>query len=344
MVKYSKKASDILDIKQEFFEKNQVLLEINNSISKIWRQQPKRLNCKICNEDLENSKHFTSHKNKYFICKKCGHVNGEYLDTEEFAKKIYIEGDYGSMYREENEKDYGLRMEKVYLPKFEFLIDSLKEDNFNVENLNLLDIGAGSGYFVSAGLSKGYHSRGIEVSSRQVDFANKMTNNNLECISSDNISSFIANTDANVISAIGVLEHIINLHDILKSIVNNKNIKYLFFSVPLFSFCCILESIWDNVYNRQLGWDHTHIFTFESIEYMSKMYGFEEISRWNFGTDIVDLYRSITIELQEKGNDYLCNIMHHSFSNILDDLQIVLDKNQFCSEVHMLLKINRSLV
>ena len=336
MVRYSKKSADILQVKSDFILNNKKYLDECEKIYKVWQEQPERKKCKICNCMLNKNRTFKSHGYKYYICSTCGHVNGEYSDTDDFSTR-----NYDIFYNEKTKIDYLERVKKIYIPKFKFLIDSLKEDGYELEKFKLLDIGAGSGYFVNAGLLENYNCQGIEISKTQVKFANKIMNSNLECVPAENVVRYIENADATCVSAIGVLEHIINLHEVLKSIVKNKNIKYLYFSVPLFSFSCIIESIFEKVYNRLLSGSHTHIFTFESIEYLNKMYGFKEVSRWHFGTDMVDLYRSFIVSMEDSENYELEMIFKNKYLKLIDSLQEVIDKNNLGSEVHMLVKIER---
>lgn len=130
------------------------------------------------------------------------------------------------------------------------------------------------------------------------------------------------------------------MNEVLEAIKNNKNIKYLFISVPLFSYSCIFETANQTCFNRQLGGAHTHLFTFESLEWISRKYNFELISKWQFGTDILDLFRHICVKLDKNENNLLKEFFMEKFIPIIDDMQMIIDKSNFCSEIHMLLKVN----
>ena len=129
-----------------------------------------------------------------------------------------------------------------------------------------------------------------------------------------------------------------NLADIFNAVISNNNIKYLYFSVPMFSFSTILESITDNVSPRVLGAPHTHIFTNESINYICRRYSFQPLGEWRFGADIADLLRTISVELKLQGNSSLISIMREQIVPVLDDLQYILDRSDFCSEIHIVVK------
>ena len=58
-----------------------------------------------------------------------------------------------------------------------------------------------------------------------------------------NISERIRCADEQVVSFIGVLEHIVDLQEVLQALAENTSIKYIFFSVPMFSYSAIFESV-----------------------------------------------------------------------------------------------------
>lgn len=352
MVKYGKTYGEkLLKIKSAFYKQNDKLLKEQNTKNAIYRLQPRRKNCKMCGNSLEEAKIFQSHNIEYFYCSECHHLNGAYEETEEFVKHLYIEDDYGENYREDEKNRFMERTETIYDPKMDFLLENLKQDGMEKERVRILDVGAGSGYFVQSGINKNVEIKGIEVSKEQVSFGNQMlsmasggggTEDKLVCVSalenSDNSCvKFLSNTNCNVISMIGVLEHLIDFHEILKAVLDNASIKYLYFSVPLFSFSTIFEAVFQDGYNRHTGGAHTHLFTLDSIKCMNKKYSFQEVARWQFGADAMDLYRLMSNQIQ-KNNPGLKEIFDEKFLPLADKLQLVIDKNDFCSEVHMLVK------
>ncbi len=105
----------------------------------------------------------------------------------------------------------------------------------------------------------------------------------------------------------------------------------------MFSFSVILESIFPEVFPRQLSGGHTHLFTDESIKKMNSIIGVESLAEWRFGTDIMDLYRSIITMLNKnKASNKVINIMKSEFANTIDKLQTAIDERHFCSEIHCL--------
>ena len=124
MNKFGKSLDDIFKIKKNFLTENNSLLVNQNEIARVYNMQPEREFCVVCGKKLDRNVCFESHNVKYCICAVCGHVNGIHMDTKEFADKVYIQQDYGKNYRAEHTQ-YQERIEKIYKPKVDFLIEAL---------------------------------------------------------------------------------------------------------------------------------------------------------------------------------------------------------------------------
>lgn len=342
--KYSKTVGDIIKIKSDFFEKNEEMLKLSAHQADALLMQPKRTKCKICHGDIGESagqkELYHSQRMSYYLCPSCGHVNSEYEDNEDFASRVYIDDDYLANYSEDDRKKYETRRDTIYVPKAEFLIDALKKDGLKKKDIKILDDGAGSGYFVSALKRLGIEQvDGIEISEPQVQFANTMNGEDiLTQVDAPDIASIIETADVNVASFIGVLEHITNLDEILGAIQRNKRIKYIYFSVPMFSMSCIFEAAHQSCYNRHAGGTHSHLFTESSIKHMAKGIGFEEYATWKFGSDMMDLYRMICVCLDQNGNGRLREEFGKRFLPMLDEMQGIIDRHEQASEIHMIIK------
>lgn len=339
MKKYGKPLGDLINIKSDFFEHNDKNLAMADDMAEALLAQPKRECCKMCHEPIKGDKLFDSHKMGYYLCPKCGHLNSEHADTDAFADKVYIQDNYAGNYSAQDKERYEQRLDMIYVPKAQFLIDCLKEDGIGLSDIRLLDDGAGSGYFVRAMQKLGADAEGIEISPAQVDFANDMAGRKiLTQIDAAHITQAIRDTDRNVISAIGVLEHIILLDETLEAIAANDNIKYLYLSVPMFSFSALFEASHQSCYNRHLGGTHTHLFSDKSLQYMADKMGFEIADTWKFGSDMMDLYRFLCVTLEQNGNPGAKEILSQRFLPLIDKLQLVVDESEFASEVHMVLR------
>lgn len=336
---YGKPVGDILAIKSDFFEHNDRMLEMSARQADALLIQKKREACKICHEPIKGEPLYKSQRMEYFLCPKCGHLNSSHEDTDDFARRVYIEDTYENNYSEADREKYENRLNTIYIPKAEFLLNSLKEDGLTKDDIKLLDDGAGSGYFVGAMRKLRVDATGIEISAEQVKFANLMNGEEvLKQADSGDITGMIRETDRNVLSFIGVFEHIINLHEILEAIKENSNVRYVYLSVPMFSMSCVFEASHQKCYNRHAGGTHTHLFSDESLKYMGDIMGFEELKSWKFGSDMMDLYRMLCVSLEQNGNGALKDYFAPKFLKMIDELQLTVDKNEFASEIHLIFK------
>ena len=81
--------------------------------------------------------------------------------------------------------------------------------------------------------------------------ANKMLGK--EILKSHNLNDtnqIVSEIDADVVSLIGVLEHVQYPTEFLKNIKKNKKIKYLFISVPTFSLSVFFEMVFSKYYAK----------------------------------------------------------------------------------------------
>ena len=342
MIKYSKSFDGVKILIDRYLEGNDLELEETRKIDRIYRKQPIRVTCKLCGGGIDKDRSFVSHGIEYYFCPKCGHVNGQFQETENFTKHCYTseDADYGRNYREKDKEAYIERVDKIYVPKASFLLDVFRENDIQYRDFSFLDVGAGSGYFVKALRSYGLDAKGIELSEQQVDFGNHMMGTEvLQVLEQEKVSDYIEDSQTDVISFIGVLEHVINLDEILESVKENKNIKYIYFSVPMMSYSVMFEAISPKIYNRLLGGDHTHLFTNESLEYLYNKFGWKVKGEWRFGADAADLMRIIDVMMRKDGNDYLSGIFENKYVEIINDIQSVFDKNDYCSEIHVVAEI-----
>ena len=333
-LKYSKPSSFYLKTKQDFFTGNDKLLQESIKQNELYTAQPQRNVCKICEVALPKAIDFQSHGVDYIFCSACSHLNGKFEDTQAFIEKLYISddgSDYSSNYIDE---DFIKRTEDIYIPKVDFLIN-----NIPLREYEILDVGCGGGYFVFAALLRKLNTSGLDVSKTMVDFGNNQISHHskkkpLKFEKEKGFYNTIINSKANVISAIGVIEHLREPHKFFTAFKKSKA-QYLYYSVPMFSFSVALENIFKNVFPRQLSGGHTHLFTEQSIEKMNKIIGVQSIAEWRFGTDVMDLYRHTVTNLQKNNSSQkMIDYLHTGFGKKIDEIQSVFDNNHFCSEIH----------
>jgi len=332
--KYSKSSAFYLNTKREFFSENTTLLEKASQQNMLYGSQPARTRCKLCQKELPRAADFTSHGIGYTFCSECSHLNGNFEDTKAFIEKLYIADagrDYSNSYIDTN---FVKRTTDIYVPKVDFLIDSIP-----LQRHRILDVGCGSGYFVYAALLRDLAAAGVDVSRSMVDFGNHQISHfarqsPLACVDEQGFYDSIVQSQADIISAIGVIEHLREPHKFFEALKKSRAV-YLYYSVPMFSLSVILENIFPEVFPRQLSGGHTHLFTEASIQKMNALIGVRSVAEWRFGTDVMDLYRSLTISLQKNNvSQKLLENFVRSFAAQIDGMQSVLDKSHYCSEIH----------
>jgi hypothetical protein len=348
--KYGKPIAPILSHKRHFWENNESELAIRREISDIYTQQPFRENCKICVSELDVSNPlFVKMGVGYVLCDQCGHLNGVHQDTDEFATHLYTESrnknennhTASGEYLENDRDDYISRLNAVYIPKAKFLFEALQAENEVPTKFHYADLGAGSGYMITAFNKLGIKNvTGYESSREQVKFAKSMNDGiSLNRVNLSEIYEIAANVDAEIVSMVGVLEHLRDPVGMMNALSENSNLKYVFLLIPMFSPSVFFEMSFPSVMPRVLTGGHTHLFNESSLDWICKEYGFERRSEWWFGQDIIDLMRSIEVTIREKSSEkQMTDIWNQMLIDAVDELQFVLDSKKLCSNVHTLLK------
>lgn len=287
---------------------------------------------------LDNCLDFKSHNVGYKFCKNCDHLNGANEDTIEFAEKLYSKdagASYAKFYLDELYQD---RLDHIYRPKVEFLIENLGHEIGDV-----FDFGCGLGHMVNIMCDMGLNAKGGDVSETLVYHGNeaifkKSGSKPLELIPLRQSSLFIRNLNVDVLCLMAVMEHISDLNEFFDA-VHNSNFNYIYYSVPTYGLSVAIEGAFPDVFPRHLSGGHTHLFTEKSLLTLNERLGVTPLAEWRFGTDIQDLRRSMYINLSKNGaSDSFLKRFDHEFSSYIDDLQGVVDTAHNCSQIHVIAK------
>ncbi len=142
-----------------------------------------------------------------------------------------------------------------------------------LRGINLLDLGAGNGFFSLAAKEKGFNVISIEQNQSSISFAKSI---GIEMIASD-ISSKISMKYASVVDNIilnHVFEHIIDPYNFLS--ILRKNISN---HTKIIIFIPNANSIWRYIFKEKwYGWDppiHVHLYNKRAIEFISNNAGFK---------------------------------------------------------------------
>ena len=343
ILRYGKASGPLLQQKVAFFRDNDALQGDITRICTVYAEQPKRERCKNCDAPLHGLT-FEKLKVQYVLCDNCGHLNGAHEDTNAFCASVYTDqrgAAYAQTYSSKDKEAFDRRVEAIYQPKAQFLNEVLQALGEDVARLNYADFGAGSGYFVAALLNAaGSEVIGYEVSEQQLDLARQMVPDGNFVHHALNDATQIARTvQAQVVSMIGVLEHLQGPREVLHAICSNPTVRYVYISVPMFSLTVYLEAASPEVFHRQLGAGHTHLYTDSSLDWMCKEFGLERVGEWWFGTDIVDLFRHVFVKLEKSnGAKDLADHWYRILPDSIDAMQLQLDQRRQSSEVHLVLR------
>jgi hypothetical protein len=335
----------LTSLKRSFFQDNDKLKLALDRISRAYVSQPKRTHCKLCST-LLGDQDFTKGGIPYHFCGFCGHINGGYQDTTPFCtltSSIVDEINFNDHdHAPINCENYQSRIEKIYIPKAEFLSDALVEDGVCSNNLTHAVFGAGTGCYVSALMRTGV-SRivGYEVSEIQALAANnKFKDKKIIHHSTEDTITIAKHITAEVASLIGVLEQQQNPNKLLESLAGNQNVRYIYASIPMLSFSVFIEMFFNDVMPRQLSGDSFHLFTMSSLKWLEQEHGLTRIGEWWFGTDMFDLFRCISVMLgKTSGSRSVTEYWNQLFLPVNDPLQLEIDRRQMSSEVHLVWKI-----
>ena len=350
--KYGKSNESILSIKRTYLSDNESLVKRDIESCDYYKKQVKREKCKNCNYKLKKTADFIKHKVGFVFCEKCNHLNGQHEDTDEFNRFIYTE-DSGKKFQEQggyivgDKSGYLYRANSIYMPKADFLYRSIINDGKDPGKLSYYDFGAGSGYFLHALSTFGLKNlEGSDVSAVQVKYGNEINKQNLlKTHNQERTIAILKNIKADVLSLLGVLEHLKEPRKALSAISTNKNIKYVFISLPMFSLAVVFELLFPESFNRQLqlSCGHTHLYTEESIDYFINKFKFQRIAEWRFGTDIVDLHRHTRVYIKKTNSSAAFNrYVDEKMKSLIDDLQLEVDKKDFTSEIQLVLNNKHS--
>lgn len=335
--KYSKSSEFYTDAKRRFFDCNSDYIDNSRKQNQAYNAQIARTNCKICETKLSVDFDLRQHGVEYKICTSCGHLNGVHDDTEVFFEELYTSNSGADYAKNYIDSEYTQRTLNVYKPKVEFLISTVGAVQ------EIIDVGCGGGYFVYAALLADINARGIDVSETMVNFGNSQISKlgfgaPLKACNEDDFFYELQNTSASVVSAVGVIEHLRSPQRFFEAFRKSKS-KYIYYSVPMLSLSVYLENGFPDVFPRQLSGAHTHLFTEASLKKMNEIMKVKSVAEWRFGTDIMDLYRSLYVSLDRSNSSETAKqYLRDNFVSEIDSLQHILDKSHFCSEINLIAK------
>ena len=345
LARFGKSSEAIIDLHGAFLtpEGNQRFLDRTRALAAIYRKQPRRTHCKVCEGGLgaapvPGSAHI-------LFCPTCGHGNGPHQDTEEYYRAGFDDGEDGPFvsgyYASENQAAFERRVADIYRPKIDFLAEAIEAEGGDPGAMRFSEFGSGTGYLLAAARDAGF--AGLEGSDTD---ANQVANGNVKLgedlithLPAGDLARAIAQTEAEIAAMIFVLEHVPDHHAVLAAIRDNPNIKYVLNAVPTAGFATFLEGSAPDVYARNSG-GHNHLYTDSSLSWIEQAYGFQRIGEWWFGADSMDLMRTVSMRLNQcHGDDLMAARWRAELGPLIDALQLTLDRARLSSEVHLVWRV-----
>jgi SAM-dependent methyltransferase len=281
-------------------------------------------------------------------------VNGNHEVSPDFIRATYTSSPTdppkSSLYGKEfttgkMAREYEDVVERIYSPKAQFLANFLKSQGIAVEGTSVLDVGCGSGHFVSALLKHGFSSaQGFDSFAPAIEAAQKIGNLNSRQVSveaPENLMSILADSEASVVSMMCVLVHLESPTEALKAMRRNPKTKFTYQKIPVWSFATMLEAAFPGFRARVLGSDHSNIFSHESLLWIEKELGMKRVASWTFGGDWLDLQRRILLGMERSGaSNELVNRANSRLSATSNEMQELLDRSHMASEIHLIWEFN----
>lgn len=337
--KYSKSAVDVqlegANILAQDTELQKTILEV----TALLKEYPSRSRCIVCVNELEESEVFQHRDIPFKYCSQCGHVQTFHEVDETYDQAISKSLGYEVIYPELDQEAYNSRCTRIYEPKARWIIESLKESSIIPAELKWCDVGCGAGYFLKSLQNAGCKNiQGLDIDAHNLKIAQDVLGDEIVTQNPYSFGQVFANIHADIYTSFFVLEHITNTSKVIDAL-NAKPKGTLFaFSVPVFGFITVFESIIKDHYPRCLdAMMHTQIYTEKSLAYFIEESGYEIISEWIFGQDMMDFYRFISSNTAERYPESLRRESMMKFEALIDPIQSAIDLAHFADARHILM-------
>lgn len=260
----------------------------------------------------------------YVKCDNCTHVFTTRRYANDSLERFYKKNKYYSQVTYANEDTCFYRREHVARPK----VDFVEKFTGHVRG-SWLDVGSGIGDIVSVAQEKGWKATGIEISESSVKFAKKifaidLIQQTFEDFCDKNrelAGSF------DVISFIGLLEHVVNPLDYLNRAWHMlRHNGLVVIQVPnANSLSSMVQSLFlENVFRHMSPVEHIMIFTEQSLFWSLEKTGFKPVAMWYFGMDIYELFNHFILLDERIQNSELFTTLYKN----LNELQFVFDRQK----------------
>lgn len=300
------------------------------------RGAQKRSVCILCRQKLRGE--LFQHRSLPFIsCGNCCHIQLSVVPPKDYCSDT----GFHTIYPKLSKKDYENRKARIYEPKLNWIVKSLKGlrySNQKIKNMRWFEIGSGAGYFLST--LKDFRVKkfgGCDSNRPLVELTNQILKSDYSRFDPRPASQSIGSCSADIYVAFFVLEHIEDAHEFMLRLSHLPKGTIFVFSVPVFGFAALLDNVFTQQYARNLdGIVHTQIYTDESIQYALKLAQFKMVAQWVFGQDIDDLVRYLLINTKDRYSSKMTSKISQKLAQLQDEMQSCLDRNLFSDQRHVI--------
>lgn len=343
--RFSKPSGDVAQEWDRLLREDAENLRRERAVSASLRQGNLRVTCILCGESLKEAESFPHRGLPYLHCPSCTHFQSARLPSESHRRALDREIPFHSIYKPLDPAAYQSRVERIYRPKLDWILDSALAAGATREGLlrrRWLEIGCGAGFFLKALQQAGAsQAAGVDSNAQLVAAANDALGGNRASHSELGIPELVRDFDADVYAAFFVLEHTDALHETLLRLKDKPAGTIFCFAVPVQGLGAVLEGAFDHFYARNLdGAVHTHLFTDKSIERAMAIAGYEPVAQWVFGQDASDFARMLLTRAAGNLPATLLDDLKKNLSGLQDDWQACIDK-RFLSDSRHVLAVKR---
>lgn len=340
--KYSKPSLDIMRESADRSNLDQELLIKQNKTQKYLEKTKLRNKCVLCNESV-GSQSFVHRQIDYIQCINCYHIQTMYETPVGYPEIVNADDSFAVVYPKLKIQDYKDRVERIYQPKLNWIIDSLAElgvTENQIKSKKWLEFGCGAGYFINALKEYGVREfKGYDRSKELVELSNEV-NGVSSCIHlKKDVNHIDTLPQAHIYVSFFVFEHLSNPFEFYSSLSKLPEGTILIFSVPVFGASCLFEQAFPNSFARNLdSVHHTQLYTDESIDYALQIANFTKVSEWIFGQDVSDLNRMLHSQLENNfiNHPKLYHQMMVKFTDMSDFIQEKMDRLKLSDQRHII--------
>ena len=295
--------------------------------------------CILCENKLSLKCKVNTRFKEAFVCSNCSHFQVIQNLTPDYPFDQIKDINYEDSYPEIDSKSFNKRVNDLYKPKLDFLIEVL--DAFKIKNkylkLKWYEFGCGAGYFMKACQENNINIYGEDSDQGLINIANK--NKVRNCFHSNHSLEKINQKTESILCSFFTFEHIQSPKYLWNLLSKVKPGTIIYFSVPLFGFSTLYDCASTNHPTRHFdAYMHIQLYTLNSLDYIKKNYEFETLGEWYFGQDFEDVLLSIMKPQKNYFENIYLKKLLDNFKNSIDDFQQILNKEEIADSVHLVWK------